>query len=923
MCRSTILFTCFEKKLKKHILLLADAKYVRMEMSSTASNTALVKIVNLQTTVLGDWPKPTNLPVPDTHKATLEGRIYIPAEFNTFLKNLRKESLIEHDLKNSRDSARLSIETYRHELPADFFNVCILPTDHANNFHENIHIHSKVLKDRRLIKRSRPAVKASSGEKLNTHNSLLPYWASSSSLKLSLSSDSSQGTCGAKSRNVLANHRNHHVIPPFLMHINDKTQCWYRDHQSGTADTPLQLFTQYSSCASASLISPESKRFSKQEVTTQSVHDDYQLGLVGKSQSLFAHQRSETGFKRWLSLLLHARRKQQPLHLIESDTANHEVSSEKPLSAASLPSDPLIPKILSAPASLPRMKGPLPRTKSPTELSLRSSVLPLGFRKCLNAALYNCINEQINCGVSVATDGFVLKENSVYHFCRHIKGIDFSNLSYRICHAGAIQSYVPIITGKLEVELPGFMAEEWSKAQNLSSVPIKSCIPGPFTIIQMLSICNLDLKQLLHTKKTKIVLGCSDSFDRTVEAVSDIRRRLLEVLLYIPASRLITSVTCGLSSLPQSLVSSKLLNVCVASQQLVVPSHTYYNTDNANRKTTSSKKFQKSPRPKPAFKSAKKHQPVYSVKKKDSGSRQKKLPAAVDLLASRSQDDRLNIDSLESQSSSIAEIDSTRCVGAADKTSDSAVSMASNITTLPGGISRSPDGVEVTDQSVESGGRPSSPAMSVGMGDTKNSKLHYEREDEVEDAADVKKRFWQSVGVLGEKGALQQMIISMTEQLLSTTRRTMFIYREKYANCSLRKGLKKWKNVGIYMKKMLTKAQHDLSIGPSLLFKHYDAVNISTESIGIPKFDPRRNVVDSCEGIPFNASQFYARCTGALSALKAAPNSKHVKESLWKPTTVYLHLYRNRDRGGKSIPSTKNWKLIKMLLVKYQISNKV
>jgi len=71
-------------------------------------------------------------------------------------------------------------------------------------------------------------------------------------------------------------------------------------------------------------------------------------------------------------------------------------------------------------------------------------------------------------------------------------------------------------------------------------------------------------------------------------------------------------------------------------------------------------------------------------------------------------------------------------------------------------------------------------------------------------------------------------------------------------------------------------------------------------------------VVDSCEGIPFNASQFYARCTGALSALKAAPNSKHVKESLWKPTTVYLHLYRNRDRGGKSIPSTKNWKLIKV-----------
>lgn len=40
----------------------------------------------------------------------------------------------------------------------------------------------------------------------------------------------------------------------------------------------------------------------------------------------------------------------------------------------------------------------------------------LGFKTAYASALFQCINEQINCGVSVATDGFLLRENSVYHF---------------------------------------------------------------------------------------------------------------------------------------------------------------------------------------------------------------------------------------------------------------------------------------------------------------------------------------------------------------------------------------------------------------------------------------------------------------------------------------------------------------------------
>ena len=77
---------------------------------------------------------------------------------------------------------------------------------------------------------------------------------------------------------------------------------------------------------------------------------------------------------------------------------------------------------------------------------------------------------------------------------RHIKGIDFENLSYRVYRAGASQSYVPMITGRLEVDVPGFLAEEWAQAQALSAVPIKACFPGPYTIIHMLSVCKSEIK---------------------------------------------------------------------------------------------------------------------------------------------------------------------------------------------------------------------------------------------------------------------------------------------------------------------------------------------------------------------------------------------------------------------------------------------
>ena len=52
---------------------------------------------------------------------------------------------------------------------------------------------------------------------------------------------------------------------------------------------------------------------------------------------------------------------------------------------------------------------------------------------------------------------------------------------------GTRQRYVPVIVGQLQAEKVGFLAEEWLEAQAVSSVPVKACVPGPYTIMQSLA----------------------------------------------------------------------------------------------------------------------------------------------------------------------------------------------------------------------------------------------------------------------------------------------------------------------------------------------------------------------------------------------------------------------------------------------------
>ena len=91
------------------------------------------------------------------------------------------------------------------------------------------------------------------------------------------------------------------------------------------------------------------------------------------------------------------------------------------------------------------------------------------------------IDDQIDAGIDIVTDGEVRRENYVHTQCRYLSGFDFEHLGqHRI--RGTIETRLPTVSGPV-----GFatspLAREFEIAQSLSARPVKVTLPGPMTII--------------------------------------------------------------------------------------------------------------------------------------------------------------------------------------------------------------------------------------------------------------------------------------------------------------------------------------------------------------------------------------------------------------------------------------------------------
>jgi len=95
-------------------------------------------------------------------------------------------------------------------------------------------------------------------------------------------------------------------------------------------------------------------------------------------------------------------------------------------------------------------------------------------------ATADVINDQLEAGIDIPTDGEVRRENYVHYQCRHVDGIDFENLT-EFNLRGFIPRRLPTIVSRLTAGEP-FLFRDYEIAQATTDIPVKITLPGPMTI---------------------------------------------------------------------------------------------------------------------------------------------------------------------------------------------------------------------------------------------------------------------------------------------------------------------------------------------------------------------------------------------------------------------------------------------------------
>ena len=89
--------------------------------------------------------------------------------------------------------------------------------------------------------------------------------------------------------------------------------------------------------------------------------------------------------------------------------------------------------------------------------------------------------DQERAGIDIPTDGEVPRENYIHYHCRHLDGIDFSNLTEKTLRNGAYVARLPTIWQPVRAK-GFFLAHDWRRAQKLTRRQVKITMPGPMTI---------------------------------------------------------------------------------------------------------------------------------------------------------------------------------------------------------------------------------------------------------------------------------------------------------------------------------------------------------------------------------------------------------------------------------------------------------
>ena len=60
------------------------------------------------------------------------------------------------------------------------------------------------------------------------------------------------------------------------------------------------------------------------------------------------------------------------------------------------------------------------------------------------------IQDQVECGIDIVTDGEVRRENYIHFHCRHLEGIDFNKLTKKSARTGNYDCWLPTINNQIK-----------------------------------------------------------------------------------------------------------------------------------------------------------------------------------------------------------------------------------------------------------------------------------------------------------------------------------------------------------------------------------------------------------------------------------------------------------------------------------------
>ena len=91
------------------------------------------------------------------------------------------------------------------------------------------------------------------------------------------------------------------------------------------------------------------------------------------------------------------------------------------------------------------------------------------------------VDDQVDAGIDIPTDGEIARENYIHYHCRHLGGVSFDRLEEKALRNDSYRAFLPAVVGPVRAGAP-FLPVDYRRAQSFTDRAVKITMPGPMTI---------------------------------------------------------------------------------------------------------------------------------------------------------------------------------------------------------------------------------------------------------------------------------------------------------------------------------------------------------------------------------------------------------------------------------------------------------